>query len=242
MKRTSVCAGKRAGITGLRAFEARPLVYTSKQMSQKGKAEPNRTSSGKEIRRFGKLSDWEAWLVENYRSSPGVWLRLAKKGSGLQSVTYAEALDVALCHGWIDGQKLGESEQCWLQRFSPRSDRSIWSRINREKAQALIVSGRMKPAGHAAIEAAKKNGNWDAAYESPKAATVPPDFQAALDANPPAREFFDSLDRANRYAVLFRIQTAKKPETRVRKIQEFIQMLKRRERLHQPRRIRRLPK
>jgi uncharacterized protein YdeI (YjbR/CyaY-like superfamily) len=206
-------------------------------MSQKGKAEPNRTSSGKEIRLFAKLSDWEAWLVENYRSSPGVSLRLAKKGSGLQSVTYAEALDVALCYGWIDGQKLGESEQSWLQRFLPRSDRSIWSRINREKAQALIGSGRMKPAGQAAIEAAKKNGNWDAAYESPKAATVPPDLQAALDANPPAREFFDSLDRANRYAVLFRIQTPKKPETRARKIQEFIHMLKRRERIHQPRRI-----
>jgi uncharacterized protein YdeI (YjbR/CyaY-like superfamily) len=181
-------------------------------------------------------------LAGNHGSSPGVWLRLAKKDSGLRSVTYAEALEVALCYGWIDGQKLGESGQGWLQRFLPRSARSIWSRINREKAQALIARGRMQAAGHAAIDVAKKNGNWDAAYESPKAAAVPPDFQAALDTNPPAREFFEALDRANRYAILFRIQTVKKPETRARKIQEFIHMLKRPERLHQPRRIRKLTK
>lgn len=213
-----------------------PVVYTSRQMSQKAKTKPTRTSSEKEIRLFARPADWEAWLAENHRSSQGVWLRLAKKGSGLRSVTYAEALEVALCYGWIDGQKLGESEQAWLQRFLPRSARSIWSRINREKAQALIASGRMKPAGHAAIDVARKNGNWDAAYESPRAATVPADFQAALDANPQARRFFDDLDRANRYAVLFRIQTVKKPETRARKIQEFIQMLKRQERIHEPRR------
>ncbi|SRR5579864_1105377 len=211
-------------------------------MPQKAKTKPKDTSSASEIRLFAKPADWEAWLAENHRSSQGLWLRLAKKGSGLRSVNYAEALEVALCYGWIDGQKLGESEQAWLQRFLPRSDRSIWSRINREKVQALIASGRMKPAGHAAIEVAKKNGNWDAAYESPKAATVPPDFQAALDANPQAREFFGSLDRANRYAVLFRIQTVKKAETRARKIQEFIQMLKRQERIHQPRRMGKQPK
>lgn len=207
-------------------------------MSQRGKTKPQRTSSEKEIRLFAKPSDWEAWLAANHGSSQGVWLRLGKKGSGTRSVTHAEALEVALCYGWIDGQKLGESAQAWLQRFLPRSARSIWSRINREKAQALIATGRMQAAGHAAIDVAKKNGNWDAAYESPKAAAVPPDFQAALDANPQAREFFDALDRANRYAILFRIQTVKKPETRARKIQEFIHMLKRRERIHQPRRIR----
>lgn len=207
-------------------------------MAEKSKTKAKRATSSKEIRLFAKPSDWEAWLAENHGSSQGIWLRLAKKDSGLCSVTYAEALEVALCYGWIDGQKLGESEQAWLQRFLPRSDRSIWSRINREKAQTLIASGRMKPAGHAAIEAAKKNGNWDVAYESPKAATVPPDFQAALDASPQAREFFDSLDRANRYAILFRIQTVKTLETRARKIQEFIQMLERQERIHQPRRVR----
>jgi uncharacterized protein YdeI (YjbR/CyaY-like superfamily) len=207
-------------------------------MSQRGKTKPKRTSSEKEIRLFAKPSDWEAWLAGNHGSSQEVWLRLGKKGSRTRSVTYAEALEVALCYGWIDGQKLAESEQAWLQRFLPRSARSIWSRINREKAQALIARGRMQPAGHAAIDVAKKNGNWDAAYESPNAAAVPPDLQAALDANPQAREFFDALDRANRYAILFRIQTVKKPETRARKIQEFIHMLKRRERIHQPRRIR----
>jgi uncharacterized protein YdeI (YjbR/CyaY-like superfamily) len=207
-------------------------------MSQRGKTKPKRSSSEKEIRLFAKPSDWEAWLAGNHGSSQEVWLRLGKKGSRTRSVTYAEALEVALCYGWIDGQKLAESEQAWLQRFLPRSARSIWSRINREKAQALIVRGRMQPAGHAAIDVAKKNGNWDAAYESPNAAAVPPDLQAALDANPQAREFFDALDRANRYAILFRIQTVKKPETRARKIQEFIHMLKRRERIHRPRRIR----
>jgi uncharacterized protein YdeI (YjbR/CyaY-like superfamily) len=211
-------------------------------MSQKAKTQPKKMNSGQEIRLFTRPADWESWLAENHRSSEGVWLRLAKKGSGLRSVTYAEALEVALCYGWIDGQKLSDSEQAWLQRFLPRSARSIWSRINREKAQALIASGGMKPAGHAAIEVAKKSGTWDAAYESPKAATIPPDFQAALDANPEAREFFDALDRANRYAVLFRIQTVKKAETRARKIQEFIQMLKRQERIHQPRRTRKSPK
>jgi len=147
-------------------------------MSQRGKTKPKRTSSEKEIRLFARPSDWEAWLAGNHGSSQGVWLRLGKKGSGTRSVTYAEALEVALCYGWIDGQKLGESEQAWLQRFLPRSARSIWSRINREKAQALIASGRMQAAGHAAIDVAKKNGNWDAAYESPKAAAAPPDFRA----------------------------------------------------------------
>jgi uncharacterized protein YdeI (YjbR/CyaY-like superfamily) len=214
------------------------LIYTSKEMARKTKTKAKRTTSEKEIRLFAKPSDWQAWLAANHRCSQGEWLRLGKKGSGLRSVTYVEALEVALCYGWIDGQKLGESEQAWLQRFLPRSARSIWSRINREKAQALIATGRMQPAGHAAIEVANKNGNWEAAYESSKAATVPPDFQVALDASPQARDFFDSLDRANRYAILFRIRTVKKPETRARKIQEFIQMLTRQERIHQPRRLR----
>ena len=150
-------------------------------------------------------------------------------------MTYGEALEIALCHGWIDGQKRGESEQAWLQRFVPRSRTSIWSKINREKAVALIASGRMRTAGLEAIEAAKKDGRWDAAYDSPKGAKVPADFKQALDANPKALEFFQSLDGANRYAVLFRIQTVKKAETRARKIQEFIQMLERNERIHEKR-------
>ena len=162
-------------------------------------------------RLFPSQETWRGWLEKNHRQSGGLWLRLAKKGSGLRSVSHSEALEIALCYGWIDGQKKAESEQAWLQRFLPRSTRSVWSKINREKALALIGKGRMMAAGLEAIEAAKKNGSWESAYDSPNAAEVPEDLQAALDVNPRAREFFESLDRANRYAVLFRIQTVKKP-------------------------------
>lgn len=193
------------------------------------------------IRSFATQGKWAEWLQKNHRSSSGLWLRLAKKGADLRSVTYGEALEIALCYGWIDGQKRGESEQAWLQRFLPRSARSIWSKINRNKAQALIASGRMKPAGLHAVAAAKKNGTWDAAYDSPKAAEVPQDFQAALDVSPKALEFFRSLDSANRYAVLFRIQTVKKAETRERKIGDFVRMLERTERIHEPGKTRRKP-
>ena len=191
-----------------------------------------------QIRLFATASAWESWLAKSHRTSPGLWLRLAKKGSDLRSVTYAEALEIALCHGWIDGQKRGESDQAWLQRFLPRSEKSIWSKINREKALALIASKRMKAGGQGAIDAAKKNGMWDAAYDSPKSAQVPADFQAALDASRRARDFFRALDSANRYAVLFRIQTVKKQDTRARKIREFVEMLERGERIHEPRRAR----
>lgn len=194
------------------------------------------------IRSFSTQAVWAAWLEKQHRKSSGVWLRLAKKGSELKSVTYGEALGVALCYGWIDGQKRGESEQAWLQSFLPRSARSIWSKINREKAMALVADGRMKAAGHEAIEAAKKNGTWDAAYDSPKSANVPEDFQAALDACPQASDFFGQLDGANRYAILFRIQTVKKAETRERKIREFITMLEKRQRIHEPRKAARKSK
>jgi uncharacterized protein YdeI (YjbR/CyaY-like superfamily) len=197
---------------------------------------------GNPIRLFATRAAWAAWLEKNHRKSAGVWLRLAKKGSGLKSVNYAEALEAALCYGWIDGQKRGESEQAWLQRFLPRAARSIWSKINRDKAVALIASGRMKGAGLQAIEAAKNAGSWDAAYDSPKAANVPEDFQAALDASPRARQFFQALDGANRYAVLFRIQTVKRAETRARKIREFVVMLERNEKIHEPRKTRRAAK
>lgn len=143
-----------------------------------------------QTRLFPTASAWESWLAKNHRTSPGIWLRLAKKGSDLRSVTYAEALEIALCHGWIDGQKRGESEQAWLQRFLPRSKKSIWSKINRQKALALIASKRMKASGQEAIDAAKKNGMWDTAYDSPKSAQVPEDFQAALKASRQARDFF----------------------------------------------------
>lgn len=191
-----------------------------------------------QIRLFATTGAWKTWLEKNHRKSPGLWMRLAKKGSGLHSITYAEALEAALCYGWIDGQKRGQSDEAWLQRFLPRSAKSIWSKINREKAQTLIANGRMQSAGLEVIDTAKKCGSWDAAYDSPKSSKIPPDFQSALDANPTAFEFFEDLDSANRYAVLFRIQTVKKAETRSRKIVEFVEMLKRHERIHEPRRSR----
>ncbi len=181
---------------------------------------------------FKSKQDWASWLEKNYGKSAGVWLRVAKKDSGVRSVSYKEALDVALCHGWIDGQKRPEDEKTWLQRFVPRSDKSIWSKINRAKSLELIASGEMKAAGLEAIENAKKNGRWEAAYDSPSGATVPEDFQAALERNTRAKEFFEKLDRANRYAILWRIQTVKKAETRARKIREFIEMLERGEKIH----------
>src|SRR3984957_9183732 len=191
------------------------------------------------IRRFANRAAWAVWLEKNHRNRPGLWLRFAKKGSGVRSVTYAEALEMALCYGWIDGQKRGESNEAWLQRFLPRSAKSIWSKINREKANALIASGQMKAAGREVVERARKDGRWKAAYDSPKGAKVPKDFQVALDKNPRAREFFLSIDGANRYALLFRIQTVKKAETRARKIAEFVEMLERNETIHEPRKPRR---
>ena len=189
-------------------------------------------TSDSPIRLFKSKKDWALWLEKNHGQSVGVWLRVGKKDSGVRSVSYKEALDVALCHGWIDGQKKPEDEKTWLQRFVPRSSKSIWSKINREKALGLIASGEMKAAGLEAIENAKQNGRWESAYDSPRGATVPRDFQAALDDNARARAFFEKLDRANRYAVLWRIQTAKKEETRARKIREFVGMLERGEKIH----------
>ncbi len=199
-------------------------------------------NNGDLIRAFATQAAWDRWLKKNHRNSPGLWLRLAKKGSATQSVTYAEALEVALCYGWIDGQKRGESADAWLQRFLPRSEKSIWSKINRDKAILLIASGCMQPAGSQAVEAAKRTGRWEAAYDSPRGAIVPDDFQAALNASPRARKFFEDLDGANRYAVLFRIQTVKKVETRARKIREFVAMLERHETIHAPRKANRTRK
>ena len=162
----------------------------------------------------------------------GVWLKLSKKDSGIPSITYEEALDAALCYGWIDGQKKGFDDQYWLQKFTPRGPKSIWSKINTEKAERLIASGEMKSAGLKAVEAAKKDGRWDAAYEGQKTITGPEDFQAALDKNKKAKTFFATLNGVNRYAVLFRIHNAKKPETRVKRIQQFVEMLERGEKIH----------
>ena len=205
----------------------------------KAKSKSGQANAVGPVRLFPSQRQWEAWLETNHRKSDGVWLRLAKKGSGLGSVSYSEALESALCYGWIDGQKRPESEQAWLQRFVPRSAKSVWSKINRGKSQVLIAQGRMQAAGLEAIENAKQNGRWESAYDSPKSAEVPDDLQAALDASPRARKFFLSLDRANRYAILFRIQTAKKAATRTAKIRQFVEMLERNERIHEPRQPRR---
>jgi uncharacterized protein YdeI (YjbR/CyaY-like superfamily) len=181
---------------------------------------------------FERQQAWAEWLDRHASDSPGAWLRFAKKKSEIQSLSYAEALDVALCYGWIDSQKKSYDEASWLQKFTPRGPKSIWSKINREKVQALMEAGRMKPAGLLAVERAKGDGRWDAAYDSQSNATVPEDLQAALDQNPKALAFFATLDSANRYAILFRIHAAKKPETRSRKIAAFVAMLERNEKIH----------
>ena len=181
---------------------------------------------------FADQANWAAWLGANHDSSGGVWLRLAKKGAPSPSVSYAEALDAALCYGWIDAQKRPESETHWLQKFNPRAKKSIWSKINREKVVALIESGRMQAAGLREIERAQADGRWDAAYDSARTATVPPDLEAALKKNKKAAAFFETLDRQNRYAILWRLQTAKKPETRTKRLEKFVEMLKRGEKIH----------
>ncbi len=184
------------------------------------------------VRLFKEQNEWAAWLDKNHAGSPGVWVRIAKKGSKVRTVTYDQALDTALCYGWIDGQKKTHDESSWLQKFTPRGKKSIWSKINKEKAQALISSGQMKPSGLAEVERAKTDGRWQAAYESQGRAAIPDDLQAALESSPEAKAFFATLESYNRYAILFRIQTAKKPETRARRIREFIGMLERHEKVH----------
>jgi uncharacterized protein YdeI (YjbR/CyaY-like superfamily) len=175
---------------------------------------------------------WEAWLAENGAGSPGVWLRIAKKASGIATVSYEEALEAALCHGWIDGQKQALDEESWLQRFTPRGPKSIWSKRNREKAAALIAAGRMTPAGREAVRLAQADGRWDAAYDSQKGAEVPEDFLAALAKKRKAAAFFAGLDSANRYAFLFRLQTARTAAARARRIALFVAMLGRGETFH----------
>lgn len=182
---------------------------------------------------FTSPAELEAWLEENNAGSPGLWLKIAKKGSGVASVTYAEALELALCFGWIDSQKRGFDERHFLQRFTPRRPGGKWSQINREKAEALIASGAMRPAGLAEVEAAKADGRWQAAYAGQRTAEVPDDLQRELDRNPAAGQFFATLSGANRYAILYRLQDAKKPETRERRLRKFVAMLGRGETIHE---------
>jgi uncharacterized protein YdeI (YjbR/CyaY-like superfamily) len=180
---------------------------------------------------FAEAGELEAWLEQN-AGSDGAWLKIAKKDSGVKSVSYAEALEVALCFGWIDSQKRGFDEGHFLQRFTPRRPRGRWSRINREKAEALIEAGRMRPAGMAEVEAARADGRWEAAYEGQRRAEAPADLQRELDSRPAARDFFAQLDGANRYAIVYRLEEAKRPETRERRLRKFVEMLERRERIH----------
>ncbi len=174
---------------------------------------------------FASADAWAAWLHEHHAASEGLWLKLAKKGTDVASVTYAEAVEVALTYGWIDGQARRHDEQHWLQRFTPRRARSKWSKVNRARATELIERGAMQPAGLREVERAKADGRWDAAYDAPSTATVPDDLQQELDRNEAARAFFATLDATNRYAILHRIQDAKRPETRVRRIETFVAML-----------------
>ena len=189
-------------------------------------------STGEAPLHFDGPADWDAWLRAHHATSRGVWLRIAKQGAPTTSITHPEALDVALCHGWIDALSRSDGPHYWLRRFTPRSARSLWSKLNRDKVQALAAAGRMQPAGQQEIERAQADGRWDAAYDPGSRAVVPPDLQAAFDAAPAAARFFATLDAKNRYAVLFRVQTAKRPETRARRIENFVAMLARGEKLH----------
>ena len=177
------------------------------------------------IIQFKTPKAFETWLTKNHDLAPGVWIQFAKKASGLKSVTYHEALDIALCHGWIDGLRRRFDEDTFVQKFTPRGPKSIWSKINKAKALALIEAKKMRAGGHAAIEVAKANGRWDTAYDGFKSSTIPPDLEAAFKKNPKARKFFETVSAQNRYAVLFRIQTARKPELRKRRIEQFVAML-----------------
>ena len=190
-------------------------------------------SSDLPILPFASKKKWTDWLAKQHDKSPGVWLKIAKRDSGIPSVTYDEAVESALCYGWIDGQKKGFDDKYWLQKFTPRGSKSIWSKINTEKVERLIESGEMRPAGLKSIEAAKNDGRWDVAYASQKNISIPDDFHSALDKNKKAKAFFETLKSAERYSFLFRIQTAKKAETRAKRIQQFIEMLERNEKFHE---------
>ncbi len=187
---------------------------------------------GSPVISFETSGKWESWLAKNHGKLDGLWLKIFKKGSGRKTVTYAQALDAALCYGWIDGRKNGYDEKAWLQKFTPRRSKSPWSKINTRHAERLIKAGRMKGPGLKAVEEAKKDGRWKAAYDSPGASSVSEDFLKALAGNKKAGEFFKTLNKANTYAIAYRLQTAKKPETREKRIAVFLGMLAKGKKLH----------
>ena len=180
---------------------------------------------------FETMELWAAWLDQN-AGTTGIWVRLAKKNNGVKSIDYFQALEVALCYGWIDGIKKTWDDVSWIQRFTPRKPASKWSKINKEKVLKLIEDGKMKPSGMAVIEISKKKGTWDNAYESQKNTKIPDDLQAELDKNPDAAEFFSSLKSVNRYAIIYRLQTSRTPELRAKKLAEFIEMLIKKEKIY----------
>ena len=181
---------------------------------------------------FASDAEWERWLDENHASVDGVWIKMAKKGTGIDSVRYPEVLDTALCFGWIDAKRLALDEQYFLQRFVPRRPRSNWSRINVEKIERLTAEGRMRPAGFAEVERAKADGRWAAAYDRQRFNTVPEDLQTELDARPEAKAFFEGLNSQNRYTILYQLQDAKRPETRARRLAKFVATLEAGERIY----------
>ena len=181
---------------------------------------------------FAKPADFDRWLRKHHANASCIWVKYAKKKSGIPSIDWDQAVDVALCHGWIDGQSKSLDETYAIQRFTPRGRRSKWSKLNRERVARLTKAGRMQPAGIAEVERAKTDGRWDSAYDSPANARVPDDLAAALAKSATAKKFFDSLNATNRYAILYRLQEAKKPETRARRLEKFVAMLKKGEKLH----------
>jgi uncharacterized protein YdeI (YjbR/CyaY-like superfamily) len=181
---------------------------------------------------FASATEWEAWLEENHAESSGLWVKIAKKGTGIPTVAYPEVLEVALAFGWIDGRRERLDDEWFLQRFTPRRARSRWSKINRDTAERLIAEGRMRPAGLTEVERAKGDGRWDAAYEGQRSIGVPDDLQRELDARPEAKAFFEQLSSQNRYAILYRLQDAKRPETRARRLEKFVAMLEAGETIH----------
>jgi uncharacterized protein YdeI (YjbR/CyaY-like superfamily) len=199
-------------------------LVAQRHRSSKGEAITNKPDLP--IVSFASREAWESWLEGRHSTmSEGLWLKFAKKSSGIESVTYDQAVEVALCYGWIDGQVRKFDEDYWLQRFTPRRPRSKWSKVNRQKATDLVNRGKMKAAGLREVERAKADGRWDAAYDSPSTATVPEDLQRELERNEQARRFFSELDGRNRYAILYQIQDAKMPETRAKRIAKYVAML-----------------
>jgi uncharacterized protein YdeI (YjbR/CyaY-like superfamily) len=181
---------------------------------------------------FASAAAWHGWLEDSHADSDGVWIKIAKKDSGIESVRYPEVLEIALCFGWIDGRREAHDERYFLQRFTPRRPRSRWSRINRETAERLIAAASMRPAGLAEVERARADGRWDAAYDGQRSITVPEDLSRELDARPQAKAFFEQLSSQNRYAILYRLHDAKRAETRARRLAKFVAMLEAGETIH----------